>query len=174
MLRTFGRFSVGFGGRAAAGVGQNALAGHRRLFQRAGPAQRRRLGADARQDPRAGAGSGAAASSAFAADPGALVTYSKQGKFEDVRDDLKMAIEGKGLVIDYQSYVNRMLERTGKDVGSTKALYAGAEALQFCSAQLSRKMMEADEELKIPQTAILEMDQAIVDGILAYKRETER
>jgi hypothetical protein len=78
------------------------------------------------------------------ADPHPIVTYSKRARFEDVRDDLKLAIEGKGLVIDYQSYVNRMLERTGKDVGSTRKLYADAEAFVFCSAALSRKTMEAD------------------------------
>ncbi|MBK9245664.1 MAG: DUF302 domain-containing protein [Burkholderiales bacterium] len=84
------------------------------------------------------------ASTSFAADPGALVTYSKQGKFEDVRDDLKLAIESKGLVIDYQSYLNRMLERTGKDVGSAQPIYLDAQAFVFCSASLSRRTMEAD------------------------------
>lgn len=73
-----------------------------------------------------------------------VITYSKQAKFDDVRDDLRLAIEGKGLVIDYQSYVNRMLERTGKDVGSARKLYADAQAFVFCSAALSRKTMEAD------------------------------
>ena len=77
-------------------------------------------------------------------DPNPVVTHSKRAKFEDVRDDLKLAIEGKGLVIDYQSYVNRMLERTGKDVGSARKLYADAQAFVFCSAALSRKTMEAD------------------------------
>lgn len=81
---------------------------------------------------------------AAAADPHPVVTYSKQGKFEDVRDDLKAAIEGKGLVIDYHSFVNRMLERTGKDVGSPKKLYVDAQSFVFCSATLSRKTMEAD------------------------------
>ena len=79
------------------------------------------------------------------ADPHPIVTYSRQGaKFEDVRDDLKLAIEGRGLVIDYESFVNRMLERTGKDVGSSRKLYADAQAFVFCSAALSRKTMEAD------------------------------
>jgi len=86
----------------------------------------------------------ACAIAAHAADPSAIVTYSKKAKFEDVRDDLKLAIEGKGLVIDYQSHVNRMLERTGKDVGSARKLYADAQAFVFCSAALSRKAMEAD------------------------------
>ncbi len=78
------------------------------------------------------------------ADPHPIVAYSKRGKFEDVRDDLKLAIEGKGLVIDYHSFLGRMLERTGKDVGSGRKLYADAEAFVFCSAVLSRKTMEAD------------------------------
>jgi len=79
------------------------------------------------------------------ADPHPVVTYSKKGaRFDDVRDELKLAIEGKGLVIDYESFVNRMLERTGKDVGSARKLYADARAFVFCSAALSRKTMEAD------------------------------
>jgi hypothetical protein len=79
------------------------------------------------------------------ADPHPVVTYSKKGaRFDDVRDELKLAIEGKGLVIDYESFVNRMLERTGKDVGSPRKLYGDAQAFVFCSAALSRKTMEAD------------------------------
>lgn len=81
---------------------------------------------------------------ALAADPHPVVTYSKKAKFEDVRDDLKTAIEGKGLVIDYHSFVNKMIERTGKDLGSTRKVYVDAQAFVFCSAALSRKMMEAD------------------------------
>ncbi|MFM9883409.1 MAG: hypothetical protein ACKVQT_10310 [Burkholderiales bacterium] len=81
---------------------------------------------------------------AIAADPHPVVSYTKQGKFEQVRDDLKTAIESRGLVIDYQAFVNRMLERTGKDIGSARRLYTGAEAFAFCSAALSRKTMEAD------------------------------
>jgi uncharacterized protein (DUF302 family) len=79
-----------------------------------------------------------------AADPHPLVSYSKKAKFEDVRDDLKTAIEAKGLVIDYQSFVHRMLERTGKDVGGAGRLYHDAQAFVFCSASVSRKTMEAD------------------------------
>ena len=79
------------------------------------------------------------------AEPHPVVTYSKNGaKFQDVHEDLKLAIEERGLVIDYESFVNRMLERTGKDVGSARKLYADARAFVFCSAALSRKTMEAD------------------------------
>jgi uncharacterized protein (DUF302 family) len=78
------------------------------------------------------------------ADPHPIVTYSKAAKFDDVLEDLKQAIQAKGLVIDYESFVNRMLERTGKDVGSARKLYTDARAFVFCSAALSRKTMEAD------------------------------
>jgi uncharacterized protein (DUF302 family) len=77
-------------------------------------------------------------------DPHPVVTYSKAARFDDVREDLKLAIEGRGLVIDHESHVNRMLERTGRDVGSSRKLYADAQAFVFCSAALSRKTMEAD------------------------------
>jgi uncharacterized protein (DUF302 family) len=83
-------------------------------------------------------------SAALAADPHPVVTYSKKAQFDAVRDDLKLAIEAKGLVIDYHSFVNKMIERTGKDLGSTRKVYADAQAFVFCSAALSRKMMEAD------------------------------
>jgi uncharacterized protein (DUF302 family) len=80
----------------------------------------------------------------MAADPHPVVRYSGKAKFDDVRDDLKAAIEGKGLLVEYVSFVNRMLERTGKDVGSTRKIYADAQAFVFCSAALSRRAMEAD------------------------------
>jgi uncharacterized protein (DUF302 family) len=74
-----------------------------------------------------------------------IVTFAKPGaRFEDVRDDLKLAIESRGFVIDYQAQIGKMLDRTGKDLGAPKPLYADAQSLQFCSAQLSRRLMEAD------------------------------
>ncbi len=76
--------------------------------------------------------------------PHPIVSYSKTAKLEDVRDEVKLAIEARGLVIDHESHIGRMLERTGKDVGSTRKLYAEAQAFVFCSAALSRKTMEAD------------------------------
>ena len=78
------------------------------------------------------------------ADPHPIVTYSRAAKFADVHEDLKLAIEGRGLVVDHESFVNRMLERTGKDLGATRKLYVDARAFVFCSAALSRKTMEAD------------------------------
>lgn len=78
--------------------------------------------------------------------PTPVVRYSADAKFDTVRDDLQDAIVARGLVIDNTSYVAKMLDRTGKDVGSTKAIYADdrGQAFSFCSAVLSRKTMEAD------------------------------
>lgn len=80
--------------------------------------------------------------------PGAFAddvrTYAKKASYEDVKFELTNAIIDRGLSIDFTGQIGRMLERTGADVGSTKPLYKQAEFFAFCSAKLSRAMMEAD------------------------------
>jgi Domain of unknown function DUF302 len=71
-------------------------------------------------------------------------TYAKKAPYEDVKFELTNAIIDRGLSIEFTGQIGRMLERTGADVGSTKPLYRQAEFLAFCSAKLSRAMMEAD------------------------------
>src|SRR5262247_4922137 len=73
-----------------------------------------------------------------------LKTYSKQGSYEDVKFELNDAIIRRGLAVDYTGHINKMLERTGADVGSNKPVYVNAEFFLFCSAKLSRAMVEAD------------------------------
>lgn len=89
----------------------------------------------------------AGAVSAFAvagfADDEATV-YPFDGSFEDAAFAVESAIVGRGLVIDFVSHTGEMLNRTGADVGSTKELFVEADIFLFCSAQLSRKVMEAD------------------------------
>ena len=75
---------------------------------------------------------------------GAFQSRTKAGSYEDVKFDLTNAIIERGLVVDFTGNVAGMLERTGADVGSTKKLYRNAEYFLFCSAKLSREMMEAD------------------------------
>lgn len=72
------------------------------------------------------------------------VTFKTQGDFQFVRDLVQAAIEGKGLVINHTNRIAEMLERTGKDLGATRVVYENAEQFEFCSATLSRRMMEAD------------------------------
>lgn len=73
-----------------------------------------------------------------------MVVMSKNGKFEDVRDDLQMAIENRGLKINHTNHIANMLNRTGAAVGDTRQVYVEAEQMEFCKADLSREMMEAD------------------------------
>ncbi|MCE8547568.1 DUF302 domain-containing protein [Ruegeria pomeroyi] len=72
------------------------------------------------------------------------VTYTTTDNFEDVTFGLESAIVGRGLVIDSVSHVGDMLERTRADVGSDVVLFEDAKVFSFCSAALSRKVMEAD------------------------------
>jgi len=80
---------------------------------------------------------------AWAADTD-VVRYSKKAAFNDVRDDLVIAIQKKGLVIDHTSHIHKMLERTKKDIGAKMTVYQEGQSFSFCSALLSRKTMEAD------------------------------
>jgi uncharacterized protein (DUF302 family) len=75
-----------------------------------------------------------------------MVVVTKTGSFEEVRDDVEMAITDRGMVVNNVSHVGEMLERTGKDLGATKQIFIKAEVLEFCSAVVSRKMMEPDPD----------------------------
>jgi uncharacterized protein (DUF302 family) len=72
------------------------------------------------------------------------VVYPFEGSFEDAAFGVESAIIGKGLVIDYVSHTGEMLSRTAADVGSGVELFTEADIFVFCSAVLSRKVMEAD------------------------------
>jgi len=72
------------------------------------------------------------------------VTYAYDGSFEDASSSVENAVIGAGLKVDYISHVGDMLARTGADVGDDAVLFDNAQAFLFCSAVLSRKVMEAD------------------------------
>lgn len=75
---------------------------------------------------------------------GDVVTFTTDESFDDVIFGLENAIIDQGLVIDGTSHVGEMLARTGRDVGSDKIIFLNADVYSFCSAALSRKVMEAD------------------------------
>jgi len=75
---------------------------------------------------------------------GSSTVHKYDGSFDDAAFSLESAIIDKGLNIDYVSHVGQMLSRTAQDVGSDVTLFDNAEIYIFCSAVLSRKMMEAD------------------------------
>ncbi len=71
-------------------------------------------------------------------------TYPFDGTFEDATFAVENAIVGQGLVIDLVSHVGDMLNRTGADVGSDTVIFKNADIFLFCSAVVSRQVMEKD------------------------------
>jgi uncharacterized protein (DUF302 family) len=82
-----------------------------------------------------------AATPAVAEEP---ITYSVEDDFDAVAFAVESAIVDQGLVIDYVSHVGEMLERTRADVGSDVHIFSKADIFLFCSATVSRQVMEAD------------------------------
>lgn len=72
------------------------------------------------------------------------VLYRLDGVFDDVKENIQMAIEDQGLVINYIAQVGDMLNRTGKDLGFDEEIYTHGDVIEFCSASLSREMALAD------------------------------
>ena len=75
-----------------------------------------------------------------------MAVFTKAGSFDDVRDAVGMAITDRGMVVNNVSHVGEMLERTGKVLGEARQIFLKAEVLEFCSAVVSRKMMESDPD----------------------------
>ena len=73
-----------------------------------------------------------------------LHSWTASEPFEDVAFAIESAIVGEGLVIDHVSHVGEMLERTRADLGSDTVLFMQADVFSFCSATVSRAVMEAD------------------------------
>ncbi|MDG4649374.1 DUF302 domain-containing protein [Roseibacterium sp. SDUM158017] len=73
-----------------------------------------------------------------------VITYGFDGNFDDATFAVESAIVDRGLVIDYVSHVGDMLNRTGEDVGSDEMIFENADIFLFCSAAVSRRVMEAD------------------------------
>jgi len=112
---------------------------------------------------------------AGAADVAPLVRYAVDGEYEIVREDLIYAITGRGLIVDHNSHVARMLDRTGKDLGTTKQIFGDdqGQTFSFCSSVISRKTMEADPHniLFCPYTIALYTTLAEPKKVyLAYRR----
>lgn len=75
-----------------------------------------------------------------------VTTVETDAAFADVASGVENAIVNRGYTIDYHGFIGDMLKRTAGDVDAEKALYKDAEFFTFCSAVLSRKVMEAEIE----------------------------
>ncbi|EBA02497.1 hypothetical protein RB2150_09399 [Rhodobacterales bacterium HTCC2150] len=83
-------------------------------------------------------------STASFADEATKTIYDFDGSFDDATFLVESAIIDQGLVIDYVSHTGEMLNRTAGDVGSSTKLFDAADIFVFCSAKLSRQVMEID------------------------------
>lgn len=70
--------------------------------------------------------------------------YTINESFDTAKRALSEALKDRGLVISSISHVSEMLERTGKNLGNTKIIYAKAENIEFCSSPISHASMAAD------------------------------
>lgn len=75
--------------------------------------------------------------------PGYAV-YTSDSAFSDVMEGLKMAIQERGMYINNVMNMGEMLERTGQDLGLGASPFGQAESIEFCSAVLSREMIQED------------------------------
>jgi uncharacterized protein (DUF302 family) len=71
--------------------------------------------------------------------------YTSEEPFEDVVENIKMAIVDQGLLVSGTLHVSDMLNRTAGDLGFSKR-FSKAESVEFCSALLSHKMAQAAVE----------------------------
>jgi len=80
------------------------------------------------------------------ADEAPVRTVRVSGDFEDIRDSVRQAIEGKGINIAHTLPASDMLNRTGKDFGIEKNVFLQAETVEFCSARISHRLVQANAE----------------------------
>lgn len=79
-----------------------------------------------------------------AAPSDAYARYESSSSFDDVMTGLRLAIEERGLFINNVMALDEMLARTGRDLGTEEVIFTRAEAVEFCSAVLSRQMTAED------------------------------
>ena len=108
-----------------------------------------------------------------ASDPGPIVVYPSEESFEDVIENIKMAIEERGMLVSGTLHVSDMLNRTGPDLGYQQ-VFNKAESVEFCSASISHMMTQvAPQNLTIcPFTISVYIKSDEPDQLyVAYRRQ---
>ncbi len=103
-----------------------------------------------------------------------MVIYQSEEPFEDVIENIKMAIEERGMLVSGTLHVSDMLNRTGPDLGY-KQIFEKAESVEFCSASISHQMTQvAPENMTIcPFTISVYIKADQPDQLyVAYRRQT--
>ena len=75
-----------------------------------------------------------------------IIVTQIEDEFDAVKENVELAITGKGLKLSGTLHVSDMLSRTGKDLGFDKQIFEKAESVEFCSAVISHKMAIASPE----------------------------
>ncbi|MDJ0807712.1 MAG: DUF302 domain-containing protein [Gammaproteobacteria bacterium] len=104
---------------------------------------------------------------------GPMVIYQSEESFEDVIENIKMAIEERGMLVSGTLHVSDMLNRTGPDLGYSK-VFEKAESVEFCSASISHQMTQvAAENMSVcPFTISVYVKSAEPDQLyVAYRRQ---
>ena len=83
------------------------------------------------------------ASEPITPDDAPIVVYKTDGGYEDLKENLEMAITDRGMVISNVLHISEMLDRTAADTGLDKKLYVNAESFEFCSIAMSYRMSSA-------------------------------
>ncbi|MCU7906047.1 MAG: hypothetical protein KZQ76_09410 [Candidatus Thiodiazotropha sp. (ex Epidulcina cf. delphinae)] len=79
------------------------------------------------------------------ADRSPVRVFTSEEPFEDVLENIEMAIIERGLLVSGTLHVSDMLNRTGPDLGFTQ-VFSKARSVEFCSALMSHKMSQAAAE----------------------------
>ncbi len=77
-------------------------------------------------------------------DDGVMVTFVTEDDFETIKENIVIAVQGRGLNIANELHASEMLNRTGPDLGYANNTYDHAETIEFCSAVISLKLAAAN------------------------------
>ncbi len=104
---------------------------------------------------------------------GPMVIFKSAESFEDVIENIKMAIEERGMLVSGTLHVSDMLNRTGPDLGYQQ-VFERAESVEFCSVSISHQMTQvAPENMAIcPFTISVYIRSDAPDQLyVAYRRQ---
>lgn len=73
-----------------------------------------------------------------------VAVYKALDDFETTKEDIEMAITDRGMLVSGTLHIADMLNRTAQDLGYAKKIYGQADSIEFCSAVVSHKMVNAD------------------------------
>jgi len=73
-----------------------------------------------------------------------VVVYPASAEFDEVVENIQLAITDRGMLVSGTLHVQDMLARTGVDLGFPEDIYLKAQAVEFCSALMSHRMIAAD------------------------------